>query len=47
MKLRTLGAGAPAVPAVGYGGMHLSLQDRPPEAGGIEVVRAALDAGVR
>jgi len=47
MKLRALGAGAPAVPAVGYGGMHLSLQARPPEAESIGVVRAALDAGVR
>ncbi len=47
MKLRSLGAGAPAVPVVGYGGMHLSLQDRPPESDAIEVIRAALDAGVR
>ncbi len=47
MKLRGLGAGAPAVPAVGYGGMHLSLQERPPQPVSIEVVRAALDAGVR
>ena len=47
MKIRTLGAGAPAVPAVGYGGMHLSLQERPPQQVSIEVVRAALDAGVR
>ena len=30
-----MGAGAPAVPAVGYGGMHLSLEDRPPEADAI------------
>jgi aryl-alcohol dehydrogenase-like predicted oxidoreductase len=42
-----MGAGAPSVPAVGYGGMHLSLQDRPPEPQGLEVMRAALDAGVR
>ena len=27
--------------------MHLSLQDRPPERQSIEVIRAALDAGVR
>jgi len=32
---------------VGYGGMHLSLQERPPQQVSIEVVRAALDAGVR
>ena len=47
MTPRTLGAGAPAVPPVGYGGMHLSLQDRPPEAQAVEVVRSALDAGAR
>jgi aryl-alcohol dehydrogenase-like predicted oxidoreductase len=47
VKLRALGAGAPMVPAVGYGGMHLSLQDRPPAREAIEVIRAALDAGVR
>ena len=42
-----MGAGAPSVPAVGYGAMHLSLEDRPPERQGLEVIRAALDAGVR
>jgi aryl-alcohol dehydrogenase-like predicted oxidoreductase len=44
-----MGAGAPSVPAIGYGGMHLSLalQDRPPEREILEVIRAALDAGVR
>jgi aryl-alcohol dehydrogenase-like predicted oxidoreductase len=42
-----MGAGAPSVPPVGYGGMHLSLEDRPPEREGLEVIRAALDAGVR
>jgi aryl-alcohol dehydrogenase-like predicted oxidoreductase len=47
MKLRALGAGAPEVPAVGYGGMHLSLQERPPQQVSLEVIRAALDAGVR
>jgi aryl-alcohol dehydrogenase-like predicted oxidoreductase len=47
MQARALGAGAPAVPAIGYGGMHLSLQDRPPEPQSIELIRAALDAGVR
>ena len=47
MKSRALGAGAPAVPVVGCGGMHLSLQERPPERESIEVIRAALDAGVR
>jgi aryl-alcohol dehydrogenase-like predicted oxidoreductase len=47
VKLRGLGAGAPAVPPVGYGGMHLSLLERPPEAVSLEVIHAALDAGVR
>jgi aryl-alcohol dehydrogenase-like predicted oxidoreductase len=47
LKRRALGAGAPAVPLVGYGGMHLSLQERPPESESVQVIRAALDAGVR
>ncbi|MGH7527081.1 MAG: aldo/keto reductase, partial [Gemmatimonadales bacterium] len=46
MKSRALGPAAPAVSAVGYGGMHLSIQDRPPEEQGLRVLRAALDAGV-
>ena len=47
MISRPMGAGAPPVPAVGYGGMHLSLEEWPPEAQGVDVIRAALDAGVR
>ena len=43
---RSLGPDAPRVSAVGYGGMHLSIQDRPPEEQGIRVIQAALDAGV-
>ncbi|MFL5402827.1 MAG: aldo/keto reductase [Gemmatimonadales bacterium] len=43
---RRLGPGAPLVSAVGYGGMHLSIQDRPPEEQSIRVIHAALDAGV-
>jgi aryl-alcohol dehydrogenase-like predicted oxidoreductase len=31
---------------VGYGGMHLSIEGRPPEAQGIRVILAALDAGM-
>ncbi|HET6795896.1 MAG TPA: aldo/keto reductase [Gemmatimonadales bacterium] len=46
MTRRRLGADAPLVSAVGYGGMHLSIQDRPPEVQGIRVIHAALDAGV-
>jgi aryl-alcohol dehydrogenase-like predicted oxidoreductase len=43
---RKLGVDAPPVAAVGYGGMHLSIQDRPSEEQGIRVIQAALDAGV-
>ena len=43
---RKLGRDAPTVSAVGYGGMHLSIQDRPSEEQGIRVIHAALDAGV-
>ena len=43
---RKLGLDAPPVSAVGYGGMHLSIQDRPPEEQGIRVIHAAVDAGV-
>ena len=46
MHRRLLGPGAPAVTAVGYGGMHLSIEGRPPEAQSLRVLRAALDAGV-
>jgi len=43
---RKLGVDAPPVSAVGYGGMHLSIQGRPSEEQGIRVIQAALDAGV-
>ena len=46
MKLRPLGPDAPPVTAIGYGGMHLSIQDRPPEAQSLAVLRAVLDAGL-
>jgi aryl-alcohol dehydrogenase-like predicted oxidoreductase len=46
MHRRLLGPGAPAVSAVGYGGMHLSIEGRPPEEQGLRVLRAVLDAGV-
>lgn len=46
MERRPLGPGAPAVPAVGYGGMHLSISGRPAEAVSIRVIHAALDAGM-
>ena len=43
---RSLGAGAHSVTAIGYGGMHLSLDGRPPEAQALSVLGAVLDAGV-
>ena len=47
MQTRPLGPGAPAVAAVGFGGMPLSIQGRPEdEAAAIRVVHAALDAGM-
>ncbi|MBA2459858.1 MAG: aldo/keto reductase [Gemmatimonadales bacterium] len=46
MRQRPLGPGAPQVSAVGYGGMHLSIRDRPPEAQAVRVLHAVLDAGV-
>ncbi|HWA16921.1 MAG TPA: aldo/keto reductase [Gemmatimonadales bacterium] len=35
-----------AVSVIGYGGMHLSIVDRPPEDQGVRVIHAALDAGM-
>ena len=46
MKERPLGPGAPAVSVVGFGGMPLSLDIRPPDSQGIEVLHASLDAGM-
>ena len=43
---RKLGPEEPPVSAVGYGGMHLSIQDRPSEDQAIRVLHAAIDAGV-
>jgi aryl-alcohol dehydrogenase-like predicted oxidoreductase len=43
---RALGLDAPEVSAVGYGGMHLSIQDRPSDQQGIRVIQATVDAGV-
>ena len=45
MRQRSLGPGAPMVGAVGYGGMHLSIVDRPPADQAIRAIHAALDAG--
>ena len=46
MQQRRLGPGAPEVGSVGFGGMHLSIADRPSEAQAIRTIHAALDAGV-
>lgn len=46
MKQRLLGPGAPSVSAIGFGGMPLSIRERPPAAEGVRVIHAALDAGV-
>src|SRR5262245_17842338 len=45
MKQRRLGPGGPEVSAIGYGGMMISIQGRPPEELGIRAIHAALDAG--
>jgi aryl-alcohol dehydrogenase-like predicted oxidoreductase len=46
LHTRPLGPGAPDVSAIGYGGMHLSIVDRPTESDAIRVIHAALDHGV-
>lgn len=47
MQQRALGPGAPAVSAVSFGGMPLSIQGRPDdEAAAVRVVHAALEAGM-
>jgi aryl-alcohol dehydrogenase-like predicted oxidoreductase len=46
VKTRLLGAGAPAVTAVGFGAMPLSISGRPDKAQGLKVIQAALDAGM-
>jgi aryl-alcohol dehydrogenase-like predicted oxidoreductase len=46
MKTRPLGPRAPDVSVVGFGGMPLSLDERPDERQSIRVLHAALDAGM-
>ena len=46
MQYRALGPAGPDVSAIGFGGMHLSIADRPDEATAIRVIHAALDAGI-
>ncbi len=45
MRQRPLGPGAPEVSEVGYGGMHLSIVDRPPAPEAIRTIHAVLDHG--
>lgn len=46
MHDRTLGHDAPAVSAVGFGAMPLSLAGRPDQDAAVSVIHAALDAGM-
>jgi aryl-alcohol dehydrogenase-like predicted oxidoreductase len=46
MRTRVLGPGAGEVSLIGYGGMHLSITDRPSEAQAVSVLHAALDGGM-
>jgi len=46
MQTRSLGPEAPAVSAVGLGGMPLSIRERPAGHVGERVIHASLDAGV-
>jgi aryl-alcohol dehydrogenase-like predicted oxidoreductase len=46
VQTRPLGPGAPAVTAVSFGAMPLSLSERPSEAQALAVLHAVLDAGV-
>src|SRR5215471_8720581 len=45
METRQLGPGAPAVSAIGYGGMMISIAGRPPEDQAIRAIHTALDSG--
>jgi len=44
--MRSLALADTTVSVIGYGGMHLSLADRPAEADAIRVIHAGLDAGM-
>lgn len=46
MYRRRLGPSGPDVSAVSFGGMHLSIAERPDESQAVRVLHAALDAGV-
>ncbi len=46
MQTTTLGDTGETIPVVGFGGMPLSIQGRPPEDEGRRVLNAAIDAGM-
>ncbi len=46
MKYTNLGRTAEEISAIGFGGMPLSIQGRPPEDAGRAVINAAIDAGI-
>ncbi len=46
LRTRPLGPAGPAVTTVGFGGMPLSIRDRPDDQASLAVLRAVLDAGV-
>lgn len=46
LSTRPLGAGAPPVSSLGFGGMALSLTDRPTHSQALRVLHAALEHGV-
>jgi aryl-alcohol dehydrogenase-like predicted oxidoreductase len=46
MKYRLLGTDTREVSCVGYGGMHISIVDRPDEATAINTIHSSLDHGV-
>jgi aryl-alcohol dehydrogenase-like predicted oxidoreductase len=47
MRLKLLGPGAASVTVIGFGGMHLSIEGRPPEDVALRVLQGSLDAGIR
>ena len=46
MRVRSLGPDTTSVSAIGFGGMHLSIDGRPTEDVALRVLHASLDAGV-
>ena len=46
MQKTTLGDTGESIPVIGFGGMPLSIQGRPPEERGKRVLHAAIDAGM-